>query len=173
MQVAEISTKPSGALTPRVLPATPGVVMLRLCSIIQRAAVRAPRPIAWLLPLQHIIALVALLMLPVPMHTGAELPHQDAMVALILDANDGIIDHHIGVYLHEPRVGASLEQHGETPAFGNALHAQGGGGIIALVILAMPLLLLPDGKRTPCWPRQHPGWGNIPSLEPPPPRFAA
>lgn len=164
----------SGKLNPSVRPATPGVAMLRLSLCVQRAA---PRAFSRSLPARHLIALVALLMLPVPMHSGMELPHQDALFALILDASDGIIDHQVAIshetHVHEHHGGAGLEQRGESPAFANALHAQGGGGVIALVVTSVLLLVLPTGAKARIWPKPRPRWGNIPALDPPPPRFAS
>lgn len=167
----------SGTLNLSVPPATPGVAMFRLSLQVQCAASRAPRSFAWSLPARHLIALVALLMLPVPMHSGMELPHQDALFALILDASDGIIDHQVEIshetHAHEHHSGAGLEQRGESPAFGIALHAQGGGGVIALVVMSVLLLVLPAGAKARIWPKSRPRWGNIPALDPPPPRFAS
>ncbi|MFN8665174.1 MAG: hypothetical protein U0075_25055 [Thermomicrobiales bacterium] len=151
--------------------------MRRLSFLSQLAAGRTLRVCAWSLAARHLTALFALLLLPIPMHTGTELPHQDALFALLLDASDGVIDHQLGAaqnaHVHDAGADARLDHHGETPAFGNSLRAQGGGGVIALVTTSVLLLALPAGTTMRIWPKPRPRWGNIPVLEPPPPRLAS
>jgi len=121
------------------------------------------------------LALIGLFMLPVQMHAGTEQPHPHALVQLLLDASDGVIDHHVGydegAHLHDQRdaVTAGGAHRPDMPAVGDSI--QTGGSLALLATLVIALLLSPAGS-TRVWSAARQWHGRIPTLEPPPPRHA-
>jgi hypothetical protein len=142
----------------------------------QLAAARLPRENAQFRQLIRVLALIGLCMLPVEMRAGTEHPHPHALFQLLLDASDGVFDHHQLTHdedaaAHDPfdTSGASDTHRPDVPTFGDTVQASGG---LAVLLTLLTLLLLPPADTVRVWPTP-PRWrGRIPALEPPPPRWA-
>lgn len=128
-----------------------------------------------LLALLRVLEFVSLLLLPMQMRAGADDPHPHAILELILDARDGVIDHHaprgvVGDDVHGHAVESSTTSSydPDIPTFGASSSAAGGMAILAAVVT---LFIVPAAESRGAWPILSPWTGRSPALEPPPPRI--
>jgi hypothetical protein len=108
------------------------------------------------------LVLSALFLLPVQMRAGAEDAHPHAMLELLLDARDGVLDHH-----HDPHREADHHEGApDLPALGKASL----GASLAILAVLVPGMALPSARLNRSWPDSVAVNGHPPALEPPPPR---
>lgn len=120
----------------------------------------------------RVLALALLFLLPMQMRAGADDPHAHAMLHLLLDARDGLVDHH-----DEDEYAVEHDGHGspagghepDVPHFGSSHVA---GGATAMLAALVVMFLLPTGRRLADWAASPLLNGLLPVLEPPPPRVA-
>jgi hypothetical protein len=121
------------------------------------------------------LALIGLFLLPVQVRAGTEHPHPHSLFQLLLDASDGVIDHHAGTeedahFQDQLDAGTtSSAHHPDAPDFGDLIQASGGLALLATLLI---VLLLPAAGSAPIWPPSCRWQGRIPTMEPPPPRVA-
>jgi hypothetical protein len=122
------------------------------------------------------LALIGLFTLPVQMRAGTEHSHPHALFQLLLDARDGVIDHHFGQdeeahqTNHQRSYSPSAAQHPDLPALGSAVQTGGGLALLATLVFAV---LLPSGEVERIWPPSR-HWRQRNSIpEPPPPRHVS
>jgi hypothetical protein len=122
--------------------------------------------------LARVVALLALLMLPVQLRAGTDEPHPHALLQIILDASDGVIDHHAAAgashgqdevknFPAESRLRAL-----DSPSIGESIAVASGLAMIAVLVS----LLCLSSAAEPIWPIPMPARGRLPTLDPPPPR---
>jgi hypothetical protein len=115
-------------------------------------------------------------MLPMQMRAGVEYPHPHALFQLLLDASDDVIDHHTlvqtGEMGHDAHAHAAAASNAEMhdpdlPTYSDQIDV---GANLAVLALLAALLTIPPAPTLGIW-AQRPEWrGQIPALEPPPPR---
>jgi hypothetical protein len=118
----------------------------------------------------RVTALALLFLLPMQMRAGADDPHAHAMLHLLLDARDGLVDHH-----EEDEDAAEHDGHGsptgahepDVPTLGASNVA---GGAMAILATLVVMLLLPAARRVTDRAQSTLLAGRLPELEPPPPR---
>lgn len=131
-----------------------------------------------LLALARVLGLVSLLLLPMQMRAGADDPHPHALLQLILDARDGVIDHHGHLDDHsgDAEHGSESVATGATaddpdvPTFGESGPAGGGMAMLAAVVI---LFAVPASGPRRSWPLPARWSGRLPELDPPPPRIGS
>ncbi len=106
------------------------------------------------------------------MRAGASDPHPHAMLHLLLDARDGVIDHHHDAHApaHEPHADDHASSQPDVPAPESSRFTSGAMAILAALLV---MLLVPAARRVTDWPLLAPAVGWLPGLDPPPPRAAA
>lgn len=123
----------------------------------------------------RVLALLGLFLLPIQMRAGTGYVHPHALLHLLLDASDGVIDHHLlgatGADRahpvedeHAPRAGKASP---DLPTFESIQMAAGG---LAVTLVALVLLLL-TSRQERVWPRREEWSGRRVLPELPPPRL--
>ena len=112
-----------------------------------------------------------LFLLPMQMRAGASDPHPHAMLHLLLDARDGLLDHHDdGAHAaeHARHQSASDAHEPDVPKTGASNVA---GGAMALLAAIVVVFRVPAGRRVTAWPSPPLLLDRLPALDPPPPRL--
>jgi hypothetical protein len=119
------------------------------------------------------LALLGLLLLPIQMRAGAQHPHPHALLHLLVDARDGVFDHHtLGVAgsatHHDSEAADTAGAHNpDIPTVGQSISAAGGLVALAAVVAA---LVIPPPLAEAIWPRPVHWRNRLRAIEPPPPR---
>lgn len=125
----------------------------------------------------RLLALLGLFLLPIQMRAGAEQVHPHALLHLLLDAQDHVLDHHRQVAPQAPAVGhgdhSDHAQRDESalpdlPTFESIQMAAGG---LAVTLVALTLLIFALAYER-IWPRRERWSGRRVLPELPPPRRA-
>ncbi len=122
--------------------------------------------------LARIAGLALLFLLPMQMRAGANDAHPHAMLHLLLDARDGVIDHHDGepAAAHAGHEDSATRRQPDVPSVESSYVTSGAMAILAALLL---LVLLPAIRRAMHWPLAAPLVDWLPTLDPPPPRAGA
>jgi hypothetical protein len=146
----------------------PHRVRRRQC-VAPRSSLAVP---AWALSIARAILLLTIALLPVQMRAGASEIHPHSILQLVLDAQDGAIDHHgttgASPHAHETHVAAR----GECLADPDLPSVEETGRLGGISILSVPviLLLVPVFSTERPWLMPSMRHGRQPELDPPPPR---
>jgi hypothetical protein len=127
-----------------------------------------------LLRLLRVLALIVVFMFPMQMRAGADDPHPHSALQLLLDARDGMVDHHSPAKIPASEI---VDGHGahvrtatsapDLPSFGES-NLIGGVAMLAAVVMVFSL---PTQPRL-TWTLPVSWQGRLPALDPPPPRQA-
>ena len=124
----------------------------------------------------RLLALFGLLLLPIQMRAGTDYVHPHALLHLLLDASDHVIDHHLDSAAPGHQHGAQGSHARGTqaaspdlPTF-ESIQMAAGGLTVSLATLVV-LLVIPGQERV--WPRSERWRGRRVRPEPPPPRRRA
>jgi hypothetical protein len=119
--------------------------------------------------LVRIAGLALLFLLPMQMRAGANDAHPHAMLHLLLDARDGVIDHHDGepAAAHTGHEDSATRRQPDVPATASSYVTSGAMAILAALLT---LILLPAIRRATNWALAAPLVDWLPTLDPPPPR---
>ncbi|MCC7024419.1 MAG: hypothetical protein IT338_16455 [Thermomicrobiales bacterium] len=133
---------------------------------------RCARPWTGIAPL---VVLCTLALLPVQMKAGVDQPHPHALLQLLIDASDGVINHHHtdgDEHRHAHAASCDVDGQGapDLPSFGEIL---GFSGDLPLADASVALLWLPVRRSRAIWQSSGSWRASIPLLEPPPPRQTA
>jgi hypothetical protein len=118
-------------------------------------------------------------MLPMQMRAGVEYPHPHALYQLLLDASDGVIDHHAiesgdeathHLHANSGAARASSDiRNPDLPTYSDQIEVSGSLAVLAL-LAALPTI--PPTLAASIWPQRLEWRDRIPVLESPPPRIA-
>lgn len=119
----------------------------------------------------RVLALLGLFLLPIQMRAGAGYVHPHALLHLLLDASDGVIDHHLlAGKAHTDQDGharPAAKASPDLPTF-ESIQMAAGGLVVSLVAV---ILLLIISRRERVWPRREAWSGRRVLPELPPPRL--
>jgi hypothetical protein len=154
----------------------PVVKMPHMTHHAPHAAARLTGDPAWIRSVIRALALLGLLLLPIQMRAGAQLPHPHALLQLLVDMRDGSFDHHtLGEEATPPHNHAGAAETAgahqpDIPALGKSVSATGGLVVLAALVTA---LLIPPPPTARVWSHVTPWRCRCALLEPPPPRRAS
>lgn len=120
-----------------------------------------------------IAVVCALALLPVQMKAGANEAHPHALLQLLIDASDGVMDHHADGDRrhHSDAATCDAAQRGpDLPSFGDLLSF---GGDLPIADAAVALLWLPASRGQAIWKVPGVLHALVPPVDPPPPRFTS
>jgi hypothetical protein len=123
----------------------------------------------------RLLALLGLFLLPIQMQAGTGYVHPHALLHLLLDASDGVIDHHLLATVGAENAHGEQDEHGQRavkaspdlPTFESIQMAAGG---LAVTLVAMALLLVVSRPER-VWPGREVWHGLRVLPEIPPPRL--
>jgi len=139
------------------------------------AAARPRGTATWMPRLVQALVLIGLFMLPVQVRAGTEQSHPHALFQLLLDASDGVIDHHAGhdedaFHLdHQESYPRSTAQRLDVPMLDGTIQT---GGSLALITALVTDVLLPLAGAERIWPPSRHWRERFSIPESPPPRLA-
>lgn len=143
----------------------------------QHQPVHLPRAIPHFHPASalRLLALLGLFLLPIQMRAGTGYVHPHALLHLLLDASDGVIDHHLLARAGADNAHGDQDEHvrragkasPDLPTF-ESIQMAAGGLVVTLVAL---VLLLISSMQERVWPRRQAWSGRRVLPELPPPRF--
>lgn len=137
-----------------------------------------PRAIPHLRPASalRLLALLGLFLLPIQMRAGTAYAHPHALLHLLLDASDNVIDHHLATATpdqghgdHSDHSRREATASPDLPTF-ESIQMAAGGLAVSLVTLALFLII---SRQERVWPRREAWSGRHVQPDLPPPRLLA
>jgi hypothetical protein len=123
----------------------------------------------WALSIIRAILLLTIALVPVQMRAGANEAHPHSILQLVLDAQNGAIDHHgeIGESSHEHAVAQDdCLSNPDLPS----VEETGRLGGISILSFPVLLMIIPAFSSEEPWPMPYVRRGRVPEPDPPPPR---